>query len=573
VIAAVLALFGAMLPASAGPVGNASGFEDDDGNLVVNSTFDWNGFAPTTWLGTAPFRTSTDNASGWDFTGVEDAQVTNSDSAFAGGTKQDNNCATVGTGKAPNKDDLKRIYISSSTVNGDVFLNLAWVRIPQNTTSASAHVGFEFNQGETPCPAGSDSLVARTVGDMLIVYDFEGGSGDTPRLTLRRWVDSGPCEVGSSSPPCWGPATDLTAAGFAEGRVNTTTVGSVVDQLAPPAPPATTSVSETLGLNEFGEAGINLTDAGVFDQNECLAFGNAFGVSRSSGNSAQAQMKDLVGPAEVNIANCGQVIIHKVTDPSPDPTDTTFDYTTTGGLDPATFSLKDGGTQDYGNEVFAGSYSVTESDPSADNFELQSLNCDASETDDGTTINIDEATRTVSFNLAAQDVVECTFTNELQTGAIEITKDRKHAADGPGDHPHAGVVFTVTGGTLPAGGTTVTTDADGVACLDGLAFATYTVTETVPAGYVSDDASKDVAVSAVSECGDGNEATVSFHNTPLTNLDVLVDSQVPGGTSSTIDCRNAANQTVANGGPGDDITAGVDNLLPGTYVCTVVIDP
>jgi hypothetical protein len=573
VITAVLALFAAMLPASAGPVGDASGFEDDDGNLAVNSTFDWNGFDPITWAGAAPFRTSTDSANGWDFTGLEDAQVTTSDTAFAGGTKQDDNCATVGTGKAPNKDDLERIYISSSTVDGDVFLNLAWVRIPQNTTSPSAHVGFEFNQGETPCPAGSDGLVERTAGDMLIVYDFTGGDADTPTLSLRRWVETGACEVGSSSPPCWGPSVNLTEAGFAEGRVNTTSVGPVLDALAPPAPPATESTNETLGLNEFGEAGINLTEAGVFDQDVCLAFGNAFGVSRSSGNSAQAQMKDLVGPGEVNIANCGQVIIHKVTVPDPDPTDTTFDYTTTGGLDPATFDLKNGETQDYGDEVFAGSYSVTEADPSADNFVLTDLNCDASEIDDGTTINIDLAGRTVDFDLAAQDVVECTFTNTLQTGAIEITKDRKHAAEGPGDHPHAGVNFTITGGTLPPAGTTVQTGPDGTVCVAGLTFATYTVTESVPAGYVSDDATKEAVVNSVATCDSGTPASVSFHNTPLTNLDVLVDSQVDGGTSSTIDCKDAADMTVASAGPGGDITASVDNLVPGTYVCTVIIDP
>src|SRR5919106_5968395 len=110
VIAAVsavcLALFGVLAttssPASAGPVSDAAGFEFDDGNLAVNSTFDWNGFAPTTWTGTAPFRTSEKNVAGWAFTGLEDAQATTSDSAFAGGTKQDNDCATVNTGKAPN---------------------------------------------------------------------------------------------------------------------------------------------------------------------------------------------------------------------------------------------------------------------------------------------------------------------------------------------------------------------------------------------------------------------------------------------------------------------------------------
>src|SRR5262245_28200282 len=204
IIAALSALCLAMLgllyagsgPASAGPVSNAAGFEGDDGNLAPAApiNFDWNSFAPTTWTGTAPNRTASTTVSGWAFTGLEDAQATNSDSAFAGGTKQDDDCASVGGAKAPNKDDMKRIYVTSNTVGGDVFLGLSWVRIPQNTTSASAHVGFEFNQGTTACPAGSDGLVRRTAGDMLIVYDFEGGAG-TPTISLRRWVTSGSCEV------------------------------------------------------------------------------------------------------------------------------------------------------------------------------------------------------------------------------------------------------------------------------------------------------------------------------------------------------------------------------------------
>lgn len=553
------------MPAASGPVSDASGFEADDGNLAVDETFDWNGFAPTVWEGDAPYRTSNKTVQGWAFTGLEDAQAVTSDSAFGGGVKQDHDCPAVGTGKSPNKDDLKRIYLSSNTVDGDIFLNLAWVRIPQNTTSSSAHIGFEFNQGEDPCGPGSTSLVERTVGDMLIVYDFEGSATDTPTITLRRWVDSGSSEVGNSSPPCWGPATDLTALGFAEGRVNTSLVGSVVDQIAPSPP-------ETLGLNEFGEAGINLTAAGVFAGNECVAFGTAFGVSRSSGNSGNAQMKDLVGPGEINITNCGRVIIRKETDPSPDPTDTTFDYTTTGGLDPDEFSLKDGEFLDYGGEVFAGSYSVTEEDPGP-TFALREIDCSASDTSHGTVINVNGAT--VSFDLEPLDVVDCTYVNELQTGAIEITKTRKHAADGSGDHAHAGVEFTVSDGDEVS--ETVTTGADGTVCLDGLSFGEYTVTETTPAGYAPNDP-ETVNVTAVSNCGDGNEATVTFHNTPLTNVTVSVDSQVGGGTASTIVCTDSeGNDYPASTGPDGDGSLTVNDLLPTdptvTLTCEITVDP
>jgi hypothetical protein len=569
---AALGLVATSVPASATVSGDA-GFEFADGNLAHNSAMDWNDFAPTTWTGTAPSRTATKLSNGWAFTGLEDAQKANSDSAFAGGTKQDKDCASVIGASAPNKDDLKRVYVTSKTVNGDVFLGLAWVRIPQQTTSSSAHIGFEFNQGTTACPAGSDGLVRRTAGDMLIVYDFEGGGG-TPVISLRRWLTdpndpaqagyftdpNSPCDVDSNSVPCWGDAKNLTSLGFAEAAVNT---GTTVTDLNTPPTSGTQSVSSSLGDSEFGEAGINLTDAGVFTPGVCTGFGKTYAVSRSSGNSGTAQMKDLVGPGNISIANCGAVVIRKVTVPSPDATNTTFNYTTTGTLNPATFALKNGEARDYGTSVQAGSYSVTESDPGP-NFTFTNLDCSASETSDGTTINISGAT--VSFSLAANDKVDCTYTNTLKTGAIKVTKTRKHAADGPGDHPHAGVNFTV-------GGVTKATDASGVACFDGLTFGSYTVHETVPAGYQVDGNDKQVTVDNVATCSDnpyGGE-TVSFHNTPLTDLSVTVNSQVDGGTASTVDCTpdGPSGSTGANG----DGTFSDTNLPPGTYTCTVVIDP
>ena len=302
---AVISVLGCSIVAFAGPVGNAGGFEDDDANLVDNTgntLIDWNTFQDVSWLpanSATPTRQADKTAAGFTFKGIEDWQATTADSGFGGGVKQDLNCPSVVSAKAPNKDDLKRIYLASTTgSNGHVYLNLAWVRIPQNTTSASAHIGFEFNKGTTAC-AGS-SLVNRTPGDVLIVYDFEGGG--TPVLTLRRWVISGACDVSANSAPCWGPATDLTADGFAEGAVNTG--GSVVDQLAPPALGSSTSVDATLANSEFGEAGIDLTNAGVFTAGACESFGKAYGVSRSSGSSGTAQMKDLVGPGDFTLSNC-----------------------------------------------------------------------------------------------------------------------------------------------------------------------------------------------------------------------------------------------------------------------------
>jgi hypothetical protein len=548
------------LPAFAtGPIGTAAGFEDDDGNLVVNSTMDWNGFSPVTWTGTAPYQSSSKTVNGWQFTGLTDAQKSNSDTGFAGGTKQDKDCASVIGTSAPNKDDLKRIYIAHKTVNNHIFLELAWVRIPQNTTSPSAHVGFEFNQGTTACGAGSDGLVQRTAGDMLIVYDFAGGSTSTPTLTVRRWVTSGTCEVSSDSPPCWGPAQNLTASGFAEATVNTT--ATALDTVAP--------TSETLGLNEFGEAGIDLTAAGIFSSSICTGFGQVEGVSRSSGNSGTAAMEDLVGPGHISITNCGTLIVKKVTDPSPDPTNTAFSFTVdgpqpqpTGTTLPETFSLLNG--QSNSTRVFAGSgYSAAETVPA--NWVLTSASCDnGSGTLNGSTIS--------SISVAADEVVTCTFNDKLQLGAIKITKTSSKAAA----TPLSGAVFSITGPNSLS--TSVTTGADGIICVDHLPFGTYTVQETAaPTGYAIDDSSPhSVPVNTNSTCGDGHEATFSATDTPLTDLTITITSEVAGGTLSTITCTaDATSANIGNSpqGPSGTATVTANGLKPGDFTCKVHIDP
>jgi hypothetical protein len=580
VIALVLAV---VAPAFSGPVGTAAGFEDDDGNLAPATATDWNSFAPTSWQpspSATPTRTTTKTASGWQFVGLEDWEATTSDSGFGGGTKQDADCPSVITQKADNKADLKRIYLASKTgSNGHTYLMLAWVRIPQNTTSPSAHVAFEFNKGGTACPAGSNGLVRRTAGDMLIVYDFEGGSTDVPTLRLERWIASGACEIGSDNAPCWGPATTLTA-GTAEAKVNT--FGPVSDSLAAPALSSTTgtSVTQTLGTSEFGEAGIDLTNAGVFTAGTCASFGKAYGVSRTSGNSGTAQMKDLVGPGNFNLTNCGEIKIIKRTNPRGLNQD--FSYTSniaggqlscTGDSTPASFTLNDNGnstsdsaanTEDCTN-VPVGSYTVTEgADPA--NFVFESLTCTSS----GTGTSATTSGKVASITLAGSGLVTCVYVNKQQLGAIKVTKTRKHAADGSGDHPQSGVSFTVNGVTKQ-------TDANGVACFDGLGFGSYTVHETVPPGYHVDGNDKSVTVDNAAGCADATYVgeSVSFHNTPLTDLSVSVNSQVDGGTSSTITCTDADSNTIASGSTGanGDGSASASDLEPGTYTCTVLIDP
>ena len=413
--------------ASAGTSDDAD-FEGADGNLVVNTAgnVDWNSFyaddgatppvrTSPTWVGTAPFRTGSATSGDWTFTGIEDAvaPTQKGESVFGGGVKQDNECPAVNNNPdPPNKDDLKRIYIANATVGGHVYLALAWARVPQNSTSSSAHVAFEFNQNDPDvagnlCPAGSDSLVKRSTangGDMLVVYDFEGGSAPA-LIKLLRWRQSGICEAsGKAATPsgCW----VLSAFTDWEAKVNTE---DALDRIAP-------NGDDTLHTQEFGEAILDLTDAGVFPASPtaCISFGRAFGVSRSSGNSGLAQMKDLVGPADVNITNCGTVIVRKQTSPDEDPNSTNFGFTTTVATLPATttspFTLKDDGVNTISN-VAPGSYNVIEDNPSPA-YLLTDIDCSASNTD--VTPTESEATRTASFTIAPGETVDCTFTNTKQ---------------------------------------------------------------------------------------------------------------------------------------------------------------
>jgi hypothetical protein len=571
-LGAVAALVvGWQVVALAGPVGTASGFEDDDANLVVNSTFDWNGFAPTTWTGTAPYRESSKVASGWTFKGIEDAQSTGTDTGFAGGTKQDQNCASVNGAKAPNKDDLKRIYLSTKNVGGNVYLNLAWVRIPLNTTSSSAHVGFEFNKGSTPCGAGSGGLVQRTAGDMLIVYDFEGGGGD-PVLTLRRWVTSGACEISSNSPPCWGTATNLTAGGFAEAKVNTNS--SVVDTISPAG-------SQTLGNAEFGEAGINLTAAGVFTAGQCETFGKAFGVSRSSGNSGTAQMKDLVGPGNFTLANCATVITRKVTDPSGDTT-TNFGYTTNVTTSPATttspFSLKDGGSKTITNVNPGSSKNVTEDNPGT-NYQLTSIDCSASTVPAGNR-STNTTTRAVTFSIAAGETLDCTFTNTKQLGALSILK--KSTKTGNPLVSSAGAVFSYDGQSVTDNGANDEDPDIGQVCVSGLTPGPYSVDETSPPpGYGDASGGAQTAtVVAGTNCGanpPSGSAEVTFTNPPLADIQVNFRDGGSGETSATIECAPSGGSALTPDSttpPANWDTSGTfEDLDPGQYDCTVVIDP
>jgi hypothetical protein len=226
-----------------------------------------------------------------------------------------------------------------------------------------------------------------------------------------------------------------------------------------------------------------------------------------------------------------------------------FDYTGTN-----VFSLVSGGAaQDY-TGVSIGNYTATETVP--DGWNLVSQDCDNGQT-------------AASVDLVAGDDVTCTFVNALERGAIDIAKTTVK-----GNAPLADVtfhVFDVNGAEVGSG----TTGTDGHACIGGLIVldGPFSISEDVPAGYADVDDVTDIVVPE-GDCDGvtGAPVDVPIANTPLTDIHIQVNSQVVGGTASTIVCDNGASSSdplVFEENPTLDSL----DLVPGTYVCTIVIDP
>ncbi len=585
-----------------GPLAGST-FAGGDGNLLTNPTT----FGSTDWQSVAGRNTGIDLPSG---TG---------DNAFGQGTKEDDPNVSVVTGSIPpQKSDLTRFYEASEFANNSNFLYLAWER---TNNLGSANMDFEINQKTQPdLTTTGQKTLNRTAGDLLVTFDFTNGGG-RPTLSLLRWLTSAnlPTVPGfptntclsANSFPCWGDQITLNSSNSI-GAVNN--LDAVTDPFAPGG-------TNNIGALRFGEAAINLTAVGVFPPGTCEAFGSAFLKSRSSA-SFPAEVKDFVAPVPVNISNCGEIKIIKHTDPR--GVDQPFSYTsdlpipgntsppspncTQSFSNPSSFTLNDKGnttgdnaanTQDCTN-VPAGTYHVTETVPTG--WQLESLVCDPP---GNATINGATAAITVTPN----STTTCTYQNKPNLGAIVITKTGKYAncsgmtagspivvngaqigvCTGVGNTANLkGATFKVTDSqNNPVPGSPVTTGNDGTVCIDNLAWSgtgtNYLVSETSPPnGYAEDPSNTDPATVTVTQnakCSDSNisteAATATFNDVPLTDITATATSEVPGATNSTISCVNSSNADVGNSpqGPGSSVNVAANGLKPGTYTCTIAVDP
>jgi hypothetical protein len=553
---AVLASLLVILPAGASLTGSNFEIDVPDANLKVDIiadpqvSQDWASIPQGDEAGEE--RRKTDTTSGA------------TDESFTQGTKEDTAVPVIETGSIPpNKSDLLTFGAYLEENAAGKFLNIFWHRVqePQGTTN----MDFEFNKSSVLSANGVTPV--RTAGDVLIQYDLSQG-GVNPTLWISRWVTTGAnsqCEGSGSKVPCWSDKENLSGQGDAVGSINTTAIPAIdADGLGNISP------------RTFGEAQIDF-DAFAEGEDECVSFGSAYLKSRSS-DSFTSALKDFIPPLTLNFDNCGDLKILKTDDgdPATGLVGAEFDVfkdedpfgTAPGVEDPLVAECTtDASGECLIEDLLAGDYWVVETVAPA-GYDLP-----------------DPAFQLVTVDADSTEAALVTFVDVPQEGAIQITKTAKHAADEDGSIPLGGVTFTITGGSLPAGGTEVVTDATtGIACLDGLAFSaeneSYTVTEGTVANYAPvGDGVETVVVDNKAACDDApyEGETVAFDNVPLTNVTVSVDSQVIGGTDSEISCDTDPATTGSTDdvtGDGSVLVEDLEPTAPGvTLTCTITIDP
>jgi hypothetical protein len=380
-------------------------FEGLDGNLTVEGSSDW-----ATFAGTADLSIGIDLPTG------------QADDSFQG--KEDDPAPSITYGSIPNnKSDLLRFYVVHETVDvggaDEDVLYVSWVRA---NTLGSANMDFEFNQSDQLSANGVTP--ERSPGDMLVTFAFANG-GNQANLGLSTWTEVGPCEA-SNSAPCWGPIMALT--GIAEGSVND---GEVTDPIA----------GVTLADKTFGEAVVNLTQAGVFDRDTCTTFGSAHVTSRSS-DSFTSSMKDFISPIDVSVSNCATITVRKNAVPD-DEQD--FTFAPSSELHPADFVLDDDGDDSNGLADSATfqvplEAPVVVSELPTEGWDLTAVECDGPATPERDAS--DRLTGRVDIDATGGETVTCTFTN-TKRGRLVV----EQRTDPDGD-PQS-FDFTASGG--PAG--------------------------------------------------------------------------------------------------------------------------
>ena len=446
--------------------------------------------------------------------------------SVTGGVSVDGLTFVNGTSRQGVSTDLWCLFAGDRQVtNGSSYIDFEFLQKPLTITGATFGP-VDPNTGIAPITGGSGAFSSlgtdggRTVGDILITIEFTQGGGDAT-VVIRVWK----AKAGGGFEYVVVPNDTFPGNIFCTNNSVTTTVPFDAYGVTP----------GTYAPNQWAEGAINLTEVfkNTSPNDPCFNISTLFIRTRSSGNSAQSELKDFPGaPIQLNlnlipIANAGADFTKTCTS---NPTGKMIGETPEAGFtyswSPATGLSNPNIANPIANPLVNTTYTVTK-------------------TKTGTVCsNMDSVDVTVNVappNAAAGDdkVLNCTITSIALSGSSST----------------AGATFAwvaSNGGHIVSGANTATPTVDMA--------GTYTLTVTDPANG----------------CTATDVALVTLNNTPPNAnagadkvLTCTITSIALSGSSSTAGATFA--WVASNGG---HIVSGANTATPtvdmaGTYTLTV----
>ncbi len=274
------------------------------------------------------------DSGGTDWAGLDDATthkadpVGNADTSTFKGSKEFEHPSTweIGTGLAPNQDDISDVYIHDAIVDDDIWGFIGFRRF---TTSGVTNFDVEFNKQTNL--GGSTFEPVRSVGDVMVRFEQDGNKGfKLTQAYFWRLKDG----AGWS-------ASCLEVTGYSPGAgwcpVNIALI------------PFTGTTGED---GHFGEGAFNFTSLLELGGGDITCLGGNFGtmnIRTFTGNANESALKDYVDAVSIDVGDtCGAMEIYKVDQFGNSVPGATFSISPNplpgGGADP--YVVTDGGAND-----------------------------------------------------------------------------------------------------------------------------------------------------------------------------------------------------------------------------------
>lgn len=434
---------------------------------VTGTTFEIDGDTGGTndWLGT--------NAAAYHVVSKNDACGKGEDDIIVPGTKLDDAAWPVQQGQSLNKGDLCPVYMGYEEVGGEIIFLFGWERF-SNQGEMNVYVPLQ------------DAVLPGRTGDLMFRFFYTSRASDM-QVDLMTWNGS-----------AW---VEGVSVAF-DGAVSADTL--------------------------FAEVAVNLMEANILPRSatQCaqVVTGDVVTETGQQGG-ADPTLKDYVDLPPLSLNSCATVTVIKDTNPDGYNGPFTFDLVGENYSQTDQSLAGDGSSVSY-SDVIPGEYTLTEDDPAALGFALESIVCDDVDVTEG------------MFAVAANGNHVCVITNAALPGSLTLIKTVNNAY---------GSTATEADFVPSIGETEVAWNVP-----VELAVGSYTASEEmlVP-GYTASDWGGDCAADGSVNIGPGEDKTCTITNSdaPLSvQLDKSADPASrpePGGIFEfTLTVTNTSNEPV-----------------------------